>query len=153
MSGLQFRNVDASPSDPVESWPYEALVTAIERGMLSDWRRIAAAMDRRPWGTVARDVEAYAKYGAEAQATALLIESLDRSRARARASERRVVAAQVAEAVSRSGMPAGRFAIACGTSPARLSTYLSGKVTPSAAMMVRFRRVADDAAGLARPPT
>lgn len=33
---LSFRNVDADPSDPVESWPYEGLVTAVERGGLAD---------------------------------------------------------------------------------------------------------------------
>ena len=32
MSALRFRNVDADPADDVETWPYEALVTAIDRG-------------------------------------------------------------------------------------------------------------------------
>jgi hypothetical protein len=27
---LAFRNVRADPADPVESWPYEALTTALE---------------------------------------------------------------------------------------------------------------------------
>jgi len=37
---LNFRNVNASPSDPVASWPYEALVTAIEQGLVPDWHPI-----------------------------------------------------------------------------------------------------------------
>lgn len=37
---LQFRNVDASPKDPVGTWPYEALVAAIERGLVPDWQPI-----------------------------------------------------------------------------------------------------------------
>ena len=65
MSELAFRNIDASPTDPVESWPYEGLVTAIERGSLSDWRRIAAAVRRAPWGPVARGLLEYATYGEE----------------------------------------------------------------------------------------
>jgi transcriptional regulator with XRE-family HTH domain len=34
------------------------------------------------------------------------------------------------------------IAAAAGTSPSRLSTYLNAKVTPSAALLVRFERVA-----------
>jgi hypothetical protein len=30
-----------------------------------------------------------------------------------------------------------------GTSPSRLSTYVTGKVTPSAALLVRMRRAID----------
>ena len=55
---LSFRNVDADPSDPVESWPYEGLVTAVERGGLADWRRIHRAVQADPWGPVARSLEA-----------------------------------------------------------------------------------------------
>jgi hypothetical protein len=43
---LSFRNVDADSSDPVETWPYEALVTAIERGTIHDWAKITAAIRR-----------------------------------------------------------------------------------------------------------
>ena len=38
MNGLRFRNVDADPADDVGTWPYEALVTAIDRGLVPDWR-------------------------------------------------------------------------------------------------------------------
>ena len=37
---LRFRNVDADPSDPVSTWPFEAIVTAIDCGYLADWRRL-----------------------------------------------------------------------------------------------------------------
>jgi len=36
---LTFRNVDASPNDPVEDWPLEAIQAALERGSLKHWRR------------------------------------------------------------------------------------------------------------------
>ena len=42
---LNFRNVDADPADPPASWPFEAKVTAVERGTLSDYRRIKDACD------------------------------------------------------------------------------------------------------------
>lgn len=57
LSDLAFRNVDASPRDPVTNWPMEAIQTALERGGLSDWRRLAAEIRDQPWGTVARQVE------------------------------------------------------------------------------------------------
>lgn len=49
-SGLRFRNIDASPDDPVESWPFEGILAAIERGTLPDWRRLAAAIAVAPGG-------------------------------------------------------------------------------------------------------
>jgi hypothetical protein len=54
---LTFRNVDTSPDDPVETWPPEAIATALSRGDLDHWRRLAAAIRREPWGRVARAVE------------------------------------------------------------------------------------------------
>jgi transcriptional regulator with XRE-family HTH domain len=47
----------------------------------------------------------------------------------------------VRNAVARSGLSKAQFAARIGTSPSRLSTYLNGKVTPSAALMVRVRRL------------
>ena len=62
MTGLRFRNVDADPSDDVRTWPYEALVTAIDRGLVPDWRPVFAEIRRSPWGSVARRVERYLDY-------------------------------------------------------------------------------------------
>lgn len=140
MSELSFRNVDASPSDPVETWPYEGLVTAIERGSLSDWRRIATAIRRAPWGAVARDVEAYATYGETADVAELLMETVRRARNAAEEAARAEITARVRAAVDRSGLPARRFAPEVGTSASRLSTYCTGAVQPSAAMLLRIER-------------
>ena len=54
---LQFRNVDASPSDDITTWPFEALATAIDRGLVADWQPIIAEIRRAPWGAVTRRVE------------------------------------------------------------------------------------------------
>ena len=62
MSDLVFRNVDASVDDPVETWPVEAVKTAMDRGGLEEWRGIAAAIRREPWGPVARSVESILGY-------------------------------------------------------------------------------------------
>ena len=53
---LKFRNIDASPDDPVETWPFEGILAAVERGALPDWRRLAAAIRADPWGPVAHQV-------------------------------------------------------------------------------------------------
>lgn len=54
---LVVRNIDASPADPVENWPTEAVITALERGGLSDWHRLGEAIRTDPWGPVARRLE------------------------------------------------------------------------------------------------
>ncbi|NKY05519.1 hypothetical protein HF998_00660, partial [Cellulomonas hominis] len=54
---MQFRNIDADPTDPVDSWGVEGMLTAIERGYLPHWQRIAAAVRAAPDGQAARDLE------------------------------------------------------------------------------------------------
>jgi transcriptional regulator with XRE-family HTH domain len=48
----------------------------------------------------------------------------------------------VRQLIRESGLTAASFASRAGTSASRLSTYASGKVVPSAAMMLRLERVA-----------
>ena len=82
--------------------------------------------------------------------TAELLEGVvGRARKLAADSEREDVAAEVRELVGRSRLSTQDFAERMGTSRSRLSTYMSGKVVPSAALMVRMRRVALQAAELA----
>ena len=45
---LKFRNITASPEDPVETWPFEGVLAAVERGTLPDWRRLARAIRADP---------------------------------------------------------------------------------------------------------
>jgi transcriptional regulator with XRE-family HTH domain len=59
------------------------------------------------------------------------------------ASERETVAAEVDRLVRESGLSRAQFASRIRTSPSRLSTYATGKVTPSAALLVRMRHVAE----------
>jgi len=142
MTALKFRNIDASPEDPVDSWPFEGILAAVERGTLPDWRRLAKAINADPWGPVAQQViEALSlsrPYG-----TAELLEGvISRAREEAADSERYEVAAEIRNLVDGSGLSRQDFADRVGTSRSRLSTYISGRVVPSAALMVRIRRVA-----------
>ena len=146
MTDLAFRNVDASPDDPVESWPYEALITAMERGYLSHWRRIAAAINRSPWGQVARDVESYANQEPNSGAAVLLAETVRRARQEAVDFERTEIARRIRQAIALSGMTAGGFARLTGTSASRMSTYAAGRVMPSAGLLLRVETAAATAA-------
>ncbi len=139
---VAFRNVDASPDDDVETWPYEALVTVIDRGLVPDWQPIFAELRRSPWGRVARRIEHYLTYREPGPTSTMFTLAVQHARAEADRGDRAEAAARVREAVNRSGMSKAEFARLVGTSASRLSTYLNGKVTPSAAMLIRIERTA-----------
>ena len=142
MTTLAFRNVDVSPTDPVSAWPLEAIQTALERGGLGDWRRLAATIQADPWGPVARRIEEVLAYSRPYGVAPAFERAIGQSRAAAEAAEREAVAGEVREMVDRAGLSQAEFASRIGTSASRLSTYVSGKVTPSAALLLRMRRVA-----------
>jgi DNA-binding transcriptional regulator YiaG len=141
-TALKFRNIDASPEDPVDSWPFEGVLAAVERGTLPDWRRLVAAVNADPWGPVAQQVLEAVQLSRPYGTAELLEGAVARARKLAADSDREQVACEIRELVRCSGLSKQDFAERIGTSRSRLSTYLSGKVTPSAALMVRMRRVA-----------
>ena len=148
-TSLKFRNITASPDDPVDTWPFEGILTAVERGTLPDWRRLAAAIRADPWGPVAQQVLEAIRLSDPYGTAKLLQGVVERARKLATDSEREDVAAEVRNLVGRSGLSQQDFAERIGTSRSRLSTYMAGKVVPSAVLMVRMRRVALKAP---RPP-
>ncbi|MDU0349442.1 helix-turn-helix transcriptional regulator [Actinomyces sp. MRS3W] len=124
---LTFRNVDADPADDPAMWPFEAKITAVERGELEDYRRIKAACDRDP-STRAAFLDACDLLGDDpgAALVRLWVEGLPRE-------ERAILAARrMRSAVERSGLSRAQAAARLGTSTSRLSTYLSGRVVPRA---------------------
>jgi DNA-binding transcriptional regulator YiaG len=141
MSPLAFRNVDVSPDDRVSEWPLEAIQTALERGGLSHWRRLADAVRIQPWGPVARQIEEVLIYSRPYGVAELMERIISDARQDMVAAERAAVATEVAELVEDAGLSRAEFAARVGTSTSRLSTYVTGKVTPSAALMLRMNRV------------
>ena len=139
---LAFRNLDASPDDPAQTWPFEGVLTALERGGLPQWRRLARAIGDRPWGQVARYVEQAVAVAHPIGVAEVMTDLIVSARPDAETAERAEVAAEVREPVSRSGRTQGQFASDIGTSSSRLSTYASGVVVPSSALLVRMRRTA-----------
>jgi DNA-binding transcriptional regulator YiaG len=142
---LAFRNLTITPAAPVSEWPTEAVQTAIERGDLADWHRIVAELRADPWGRTSRQVEEVLSHSRPYGIAEAMESALSRARERAEASERAAVAAEIRNAVEHSGLSRFEFASRIGTSTSRLSTYITGRVTPSAALMLRIRRVAGTA--------
>ena len=138
---LAFRNVDAKPGDPVETWPAEAVRTALERGGLSHWKRLRAAIVDDPWGPVARRVEEAIALDPPYGTGPLFADVITEARSHAENDEREAVAAEIQDLLERSGLTRTEFASRIGTSASRLSTYLTGRVTPSAALLIRMRRI------------
>lgn len=141
-NALKFRNIDASPDDPVETWPFEGILAAVERGTLPAWRRLATAIQADPWGPVAHQVLEAVRLSHPYGTAELLEGVVARARKLASESERADVASEVRTLVDSSGLSKQDFAERIGTSRSRLSTYMSGKVVPSATLMIRMRRVA-----------
>lgn len=138
---VRFRNVEVPES--VRDWPYEAITTAIERGTIGDWAVLTREIGRDPWGPVARQVEAFLEYADEPGVASLFRRRVATARAAAERDEREAVAARVRALIAASGLTQEEFARAIGTSRSRLSTYGTGRVTPSAALLLRMERVAD----------
>jgi DNA-binding transcriptional regulator YiaG len=147
MSALKFRNITASVNDPVETWPFEGILTVVERGTLPDWRRLSAAVRADPWGPVAQQILEAVELARPYGTSDLLTTVIERARQDAADAERDEVAGEVRDLVNRSGLSRQDFAVRLGTSRPRLSTYMSGKVTPSASLMVRMRHVTVQARG------
>lgn len=139
---VSLRNVDVPLDADVTDWPYEALVTVLERGLVADWQPVFRALRTDPWGPVARRVEHYLTYTDEPGVRVLFGRALAAARAALERSERADVAARIRAAVASSGLSQAEFASRVGTSRSRLSTYASGRVTPSAAMLLRIERAA-----------
>lgn len=133
------RNVDVEAGAPLADWPYEGLITLVERGSVTDWARLAAEVHDDPWGPVARQIEEYLSYERPYGVAPLLERAIARARQRQAARERAAVAAEVDTLARRSGLSTAVLAGRLGTSRSRLSTYRTGRVTPSAAFLVRLR--------------
>lgn len=139
---VAFRNVTARPTDPVGEWPTEAVRAALERGGLSEWRRIAEAIRSSPWGRTARQVEEVLSHSRPYGVAELLERTIATARGRAEAAERQAVAGELRALIASTGTTQAEFARRIGTSAPRLSSYVNAAVVPSATLMVRARKVA-----------
>lgn len=111
------------------------------RGTLPDWRREIAVLVVNPWSPYAEQLPSLA-FDADAPGMAGHIRDVvELCRAQHKDREREEVAQEIRRLVAASDMTQREFAALVGTSPSRLSTYISGWVVPSAAMLLRISRV------------
>lgn len=139
---VRFRNIDSTPDDPVSQWGFEGLLAAIERGSMQLWDRIAAEVREHPYGTVARLLEKEVIDAVSHEGERELFRQiLLRARQRWEEDAKAEVANRLRSLMVRSGLNQRDFAAHLGTSASRLSTYLNGKVTPGADLLVRAERL------------
>lgn len=139
------RNVDVDLGSDPSTWPFEALVSVLARGLVGDWQPVIAALSIQPWGPLADRVLAATGLVEDPRVLVLFREIISDIRAEREASEREAVAAEIRKAVRSTGLSQAAFAARIGTSGSRLSTYCSGQVTPSGAMLKRIHWAATQA--------
>jgi hypothetical protein len=141
--GVQGGDPAQDTEQPVEFWPTAAIRSALLGGDIDTWKRIAAALKRDPFGRTARQVEEVLEGQRPVGIAKALWEVLERARAHLAANERAEVARHVRLLIDRSGLNEPEFASRIGVQPSELAAYLDGSVSPSAALMIRIRRLSD----------
>lgn len=139
---------------PVEFWPTAAIRSALESGDIDTWKQIAVALKRDPYGRTARQVEEVLAGSRPYGISKAMAEVLERARAHLEADECAEVARHVRLLVERSGLREQEFASRIGVPADELAAYLDAKLSPSASLMIRMRRLSDRFAKLRsqRPP-
>lgn len=128
---------------PVEFWPTAAIRSALQGGDIATWKRIAGALKRDPYGRTARQVEEVLEGTRPYGIAKALWEVLERARTHLDANERAEVARHVRLLIDRSGLAEQEFASRIGVSAEELGGYLDGSTSPTAALMIRIRRLSD----------
>jgi DNA-binding transcriptional regulator YiaG len=139
---MRFRNLDFDTTQPLDHWPAEAIETIIDRGSLSDWRRLAQAIRHNPWGPAARTAETVAGWGEHYGVDALFSGAIRHAREELTHRGRAEYAAQIRDWRTQSGMTLRQFARVAGTSASRLSAYENAKVSPTTDVLARLHHAA-----------
>lgn len=138
---VRFRNLDFDSTAPMDLWPAEAIETVIDRGSLSDWRRLADAIRRNPWGPAARTTENAIAWGEHYGVDALMSGVIRHAREDVARRGRAEYASQIRSWRVQTGMTLRQFALAAGTSASRLSDYENAKVAPTTDVLSRLNHV------------
>lgn len=135
----------------------EELADIAAHGTVTEWRHHLSMVAAGPWSPYSYRLVELAKESGNVTATRHLIDLIDLCRERHKARERALIAQEVNRLLALSGLTQREFAQWIGTSPSRMSTYVSGSVTPSAALLLRMRRTVAalqrEAGGPAAPTT
>ncbi|GAT10953.1 XRE family transcriptional regulator [Mycolicibacterium novocastrense] len=128
---------------PVEFWPTAAIRAALETDDLAVWQRIVAAIKRDPFGRTARQVEEVLETARPYGVSKALAEVLTRTREHLEANEREEVARHIRVLLEHSGLGHQEFASRIGVPPDEFASFLDGQTSPSAALMVRMKRLSE----------
>lgn len=139
---MHFRNLDFDSTAPMDLWPAEAIETVIDRGSLSDWRRLADAIRRSPWGPAARTTETVISWNEHYGVDELMSDVIRHARENLTLQGRTEYAARIRAWRTETGMTLRQFARAAGTSAPRLSDYENAKVAPTTDVLGRLSHVA-----------
>ena len=138
---LRFRNVEVDETSPLGDWPPEAIEILVDRGRLSDWRRLADALAQDPWGPLARTVEEILGLDSHYGVDRILERVLERERARHTLAGRRRYADHLRALRLSAGLSMRDLAAAAGTSAARISDYENARVAPTTDVLARLEDV------------
>lgn len=134
---------------PVEYWPTAAIRAALETDDMTVWQRIVAAVKRDPYGRTARQVEEVLETARPYGVSKALSEVLVRTREHLEATERAEVARQIQAMLRRSKLEPQEFASRIGVSNESFATYLEGKTSPPASLLLRMQQLSDRFAKIA----
>lgn len=137
------RNVRFDSSEPVSRWSAEVVEIVLDRGSLSDWRLIAAEIQRQPWGSVARQVAEIVSWSEHYGVDEIMAAVIARARDRFDAAARQRYASRLRERRLATGITQHELAEAAGTSASRLSAYESGSVAPTTTVLGRIEAILD----------
>ncbi len=112
----------------------------LDHGTVVEWRDHLSTIASCPWGPYADQLLELGHASDRASALAAIASSIEQCQEWCRDRERDQVAREIRHLVAVSGASQREFAARIGTSPSRLSTYVRGTVTPSAAMLLRIQR-------------
>ena len=142
---LLLAGVDGSRPGPMPTSAVD-LQRVVEKRGADIWRRMLANVAVNPWGPGVAQLADLARTAGLPGAADAIEGCAKVYRKRIEEAERLEVAREIRRLVSISGCTQRQFAKYLGTSPSRLSTYVNGLVTPSAAMMYRINRLATELA-------
>jgi hypothetical protein len=129
------------------------LTQVLDAGTLPEWRAHLGMIAASPWGPYAEQLVALARQSGRPLVLSSTESSVEQCREWLRDQERDQVAREIRHLVALSGTSQREFSGLIGTSPSRLSTYVRGTVTPSAAMLLRIQRVSRALQRQSAPPS
>lgn len=120
----------------------DQLLDLADHGNARRWRAALLPLIESPWGPYGEHVVQLCRDADLPLAAEVLQECRKVYQRRQEQREREAIAREIRRLVAISGLTQRQFASQIGTSPSRLSTYVNGRVVPSAALLLRIRRVA-----------